>query len=824
MNYSSINSLSNDNDYNKPKRQRRSYSCGQCKKLKIKCDLKIPCSSCVKFKRPDKCLSDPPQPPLEEEFNKIRQRKSRSAKKKQQQQIKMLYGYEPIIEDYDRPLYSPVAALPGAPVLPHPQPMPAQLPPAPSIPPVPPPYYYPYMAAPAPAAAPTAPGHAPLLEYDYDYRDRVSSTDLLYVAYQLSVAHTRTPVFAYRYSTPNIHSFKTLRDAIAGDTATVELSADDARDLVAWYPLASPTVVAELFEAYQRSQQDLMESLVDLDAIFAGYQHLMELVAREKGPVVVDLVVARHTSLALLVMMSGLLFMPASYRVLSAPAKAGVTEKWLALAKLLKNKHERHVHVHDYVFLTNWYFLIRNYYFYVNTNIDNYLEFNKMLSYVLLNEDYVSILKDRPTADFEREISALTGGRIVPGLNDLSLEPSFSQPFDETFHIFVLLWLHLRVVELRSPLFQIKGTLLTSNLFKDAIVPHRRALAVIHHPRIFEEPITNLAVLQHCICAAYYKRFQNVVLVTEMISLYLRLYREVHDLIYPRVKAFEHHISHNPQAEITGAEVSLLIEIQFVLNLFVRWMSFVKLEQSYFASLRYASFITSMVALFNSFLFVDDLLTHRGHSLVQLMLREHSYLFVATIFENLIFQGLFLCLLANFIGYSDTAIDLDVIFQKVTTSYQNMLASLAKGGGPTDFHDAMYGILNINHVPLFRDMLVLGYEFNKFLSNAGHFTKCESFNEFVPVLRSHLLDVSWRCLTETIFGSGENLNTYCGKVWDLFRYFKVTPASSTIVIGERLSLDMGIIEDAFTSFTGLHLTDGLIEEYMRIVVKLHLGD
>ena len=59
----------------KPKRQRRSYSCGPCKLLKIKCDLQIPCSACKKFKRINRCLLQPPQPPSEQELNKIKERK-----------------------------------------------------------------------------------------------------------------------------------------------------------------------------------------------------------------------------------------------------------------------------------------------------------------------------------------------------------------------------------------------------------------------------------------------------------------------------------------------------------------------------------------------------------------------------------------------------------------------------------------------------------------------------------------------------------------------------------------------------------------------------
>lgn len=70
----------------KTKRKRRSYSCGPCKLLKIKCDLQVPvCSLCVKFKRHDKCLVDPAHPPSREELTKIQERKKRTIIKKLRQ-------------------------------------------------------------------------------------------------------------------------------------------------------------------------------------------------------------------------------------------------------------------------------------------------------------------------------------------------------------------------------------------------------------------------------------------------------------------------------------------------------------------------------------------------------------------------------------------------------------------------------------------------------------------------------------------------------------------------------------------------------------------
>lgn len=77
----------------KPKRQRRSYSCGPCKLLKIKCDLQIPCTACKKFNRVNRCLLQPPQPPSQQELSKIQERKKRTTIKKMKLSNEFVQAY-----------------------------------------------------------------------------------------------------------------------------------------------------------------------------------------------------------------------------------------------------------------------------------------------------------------------------------------------------------------------------------------------------------------------------------------------------------------------------------------------------------------------------------------------------------------------------------------------------------------------------------------------------------------------------------------------------------------------------------------------------------
>ncbi len=61
----------------KKRNARRTYSCGMCRRMKIKCDNKVPCSSCIKHNRISQCLDDPANPPSP----KVDSASSRSTKK-----------------------------------------------------------------------------------------------------------------------------------------------------------------------------------------------------------------------------------------------------------------------------------------------------------------------------------------------------------------------------------------------------------------------------------------------------------------------------------------------------------------------------------------------------------------------------------------------------------------------------------------------------------------------------------------------------------------------------------------------------------------------
>lgn len=74
--------MKTEDDTSRLRRSRRTYSCGPCKRYKMKCNLHLPCGSCVATGRQAECGEDPPNPPTDEEKMKIAQRRSRNSRRR----------------------------------------------------------------------------------------------------------------------------------------------------------------------------------------------------------------------------------------------------------------------------------------------------------------------------------------------------------------------------------------------------------------------------------------------------------------------------------------------------------------------------------------------------------------------------------------------------------------------------------------------------------------------------------------------------------------------------------------------------------------------
>ena len=92
--------------------------------------------------------------------------------------------------------------------------------------------------------------------------------------------------------------------------------------------------------------------------------------------------------------------------------------------------------------------------------VDNYLEYNNLLNYLVLSNDFISTVEDP-----NNENSSSPGP-------ECSKDDS-PYPESRVFNVLAKYWIQIRLVEIEFTFFQFKGSLLLSNQLKNTVVPHK---------------------------------------------------------------------------------------------------------------------------------------------------------------------------------------------------------------------------------------------------------------------------------------------------------------------------------------------------------------
>lgn len=85
-------------------------------------------------------------------------------------------------------------------------------------------------------------------------------------------------------------------------------------------------------------------------------------------------------------------------------------------------------------------------------------------------------------------------------------------------------------------------------------------------------------------------------------------------------------------------DIELLIKNQRLLHLFVRWLSFIRIESNYFPSLRYTTYFTTVMNLFNHFNYLDD---KSNNNVLSMIFNNYSLSNIKLFYQCLVFQGIF---------------------------------------------------------------------------------------------------------------------------------------------------------------------------------------
>ena len=138
----------------------------------------------------------------------------------------------------------------------------------------------------------------------------------------------------------------------------------------------------------------------------------------------------------------------------------------------------------------------------------------------------------------------------------------------------------------------------------------------------------------------YYKRSKNTTSVREIIKDYLLLYCNMMGTLKDELNEFE---TNKPLElpnlrSINLKDIELLIKNQRLLHLFVRWLSFIRIESNYFPSLRYTTYFTTVMNLFNHFNYLDD---KSNNNVLSMIFNNYSLSNIKLFYQCLVFQGIF---------------------------------------------------------------------------------------------------------------------------------------------------------------------------------------
>ncbi|EDK43858.1 hypothetical protein LELG_02037 [Lodderomyces elongisporus NRRL YB-4239] len=800
---------------NKPKRQRRSYSCGPCKLLKIKCDLQIPCASCKKFKRVARCMMQPPQPPSQEELNKIKERKKRSLSKKLKttgagEAGHLSDGGENAIasvllsSDTNSTLDANQTKLKGT------------------------------RSATLHGESSNPYGDHPISHITSQYEELDKNT----------------------FSKLARQKFKTLAK---GDVLNQLLLQDSQKfvDLTMVDIKRIKRLLPKSFQVYERLSQLFTNTLhiISLDVQNFKEITLQSKIVYDKLLSILDgdvrnigqtfkfnIVELRNLSLFFLILTNGYSF---DYEKTSnfllenrhIYNRVDLMEDWLNIAKFIKSKIMSFNSLTDIIYLMDWYLIIKNYYTFRDILIENYLEFNNLLNHVVLNNEFIAILEDT----LEDDQSSSGNLDVIDKANESNNNEFISSEkrkisLQNKSHEFVILakyWAQIRLTEYEFPFFQYKGSMLVSSRFRNTLVPHKEMLDILYGKDL-ELSASPLSRYYIKIWSFYFNKKSNrstdtqgiirkyLLFYTQVLNLSLQELGDIHKILLQQKM-----LGQTPRT-IERNDLELLVMNQRLLLLFVQYLSFIRVESNYFPSLRYASFFTSMMNLFNHFTLLDDV---SGGQLADILMIHMPLYYIRCFYQSLIYQSLFLVLMKyallhnSRIGNVSYKVNYAQQYATLLQSFQIISSKFTKS------HNIQY---KYGDMPLYQKIVGILTDLTNILNaepNGGDTQQpgLFEFNDFDDVLdniESSMSPINWDCLCNTYHGSKDNLYRYAEKVWDLFMYLsnKVGEVSTEIYITPEIKFDDEFMKLSEGNFTGFIFNEDTVDQYMKLIVEPNVKD
>lgn len=851
------------------KRKRRRYSCGPCKTLKIKCNLQTPCLACKKVGREDKCYEDPPRPPSSEEISISTRRKTLTKRKKQlalsekQDPLSAKHAKRDWLEDStDKTLRKmPVSGTncsesPSA--TPGPNNVTAELlgnaslgqgivqnvnysvlPRAmfhqtiddtkdpdlenscvsnASVPGL--------FASMSSTSLSDNQGTASrnvslsssLLSHSLggDLEDIRLNPDVNNYEYRNSITHQRMnerylvgtqaaeqPLNTHNFylSQPNMTIISPSHDQsntrFHSNISSIEAEDMQSKQVMFTFNntdlnifktfLPAFSILEELLHQYILSSSYTYYNILNIEEIFSVFKGFFNSISNlsSTDTIKIDKHSLKCISHFYGIMSIGYLLSGWENEVLVSLDKQTVIQGWINISSMIRHIIVDSAKVSDILFSIEWYLITRDFFTYNNLVLDDYSSFISVIELLKLNKWILDTIKKDT-----KKISTQADKDVVRVIK---------------------YWIHLRIVDLEVPYIMLKGTFIDSTEFENSVVPDKQTFDLLFKDLTnISDPLSNISFQ---VMKLYFNRTQYTASIKLFLGSYLEFFCDVSSLALDELKDFKKK-SLEQNFEQTDSHLRSLVKNQFCQQAAIRWLSFMSVEFThYFPSLRFASYLTSILNLFNHFNCLDSIIkrqTNNQVSLVDRLLQTYNYGCFSMFVRCLVYQGIFIMTLKNFKSSTNTILNFREIFDIARRRFHDTFAVFWNNN---QVHNELHP-----NLPLFRNSFDLCHQMCRMVDDNTQF---DLLDDFITYLMSELSLYDY--LTQNYFASSDDLRLYLDILWQLLTHVN-TDQSTKLIISELLFLNMDLVNSRLDDPTGLIITSEVVDDFAKLVIEPNIHE
>lgn len=741
------------------RRTRRTYSCGPCKRFKMKCNMELPCRLCVQAKREHECMLLPPNPPSEEEKNRTARRRLRNLRRQELEQQKFRTSTSAPMNSGPSPTSthgSNVVAPTGSTFSPSNH---GSISAASKVPGLP------Y----SPTRALTSPSN-PLVVSQVSSRTLLISPAgeqvvVLYMAEQVPQIPVRT------HTNVNVNNFAFVMAYAAQckalTTAILTYTLMQWKNLVA---TVNSQQVAIAFREHYFWEDGGVHEVMDVSAMLVVAHNMMA-----ELPSLLD-----HWEWSIdnysLQQMSFVCILLAKSEALEGSSQRAI--QWLEMSREIRDMFAPFALLGDCIYLSQWMIQSKIAFELVNASEEYAVLFESYLATILSCDEFVE---------------------------QLSLTEQ-NGPDSDQFMVCARLWVIMKIIEIELSILQSKAGL--QNKFpplQNTIVPDRQLIYRVYGID-FSQTVTNFTPFNQALIASYefFRLFESATLPRDVIYLYLSLYGRVHSKFHAASDKATALMAGNIDLALISQNSEAIVTSIIVSFLLIRWLSIVQADSPHFPSLRFAHYLSTMMMMFNMFDDIDDRLGLPFGVLVGTLMRGSNIQMIIQIYNGLCHQAMFAAALSCFLqpDSASRTLDLSYVFHVVMKS---LTKTLSKMSASPPF----------SSTPLLATVLQ-GAEILVNIANDPS-AVASSPEQFLELLLATIPADTAACFVRFVFGSPETLQNHLKQLWRLGDYVNAH-GHSPIPITSNVVLNTDFLRQFESSYIPFAFTQDIVNDYMTVVV------